>query len=263
STVCGTTGLRPTYGRVSRTGAMALSWSMDKIGPICRSVEDCAIVFHAIYGPDGIDPTIYDVPFVYSPEKIDIKKLRIGYLKSVFDGAKQNKQFNDAALEKFRQLGAVLVPIELPKLPVDDIAFILDAEASASFDELTRSRRDTLMVLQGKENWPNIFRSSRFISATEYVQANRLRTMLIQEMERMFQSNKINLYIAPSSGGGNLLMTNLTGHPCVVLPNGFNESNLPVSITFIGKLFDEGTLLAAAKIYQEATPFHLKHPVLK
>lgn len=262
STICGTTGLRPSYGRVSRTGAMALSWSMDKLGPICRTVEDCAIVFNTIYGPDTIDPTLYDVPFVYTPEKISMKNIRIGYVAADFDSAHYEKHFNDAALKKLKQLGATLVPILLPKFPINEIAFILDAECSAAFDELTRSRRDTLLVLQGKGNWPNIFRSSRFISATEYVQANRIRTMLIQEVERMFRENALDLYVAPSLEGDNLLMTNLTGHPCVVLPNGFTTKGMPVSFSFTGKLFDEGTLLAVAKKYQEATTFHLQHPPL-
>ncbi|MDD8018166.1 MAG: amidase [Bacteroidota bacterium] len=260
STVCGTTGLRPSYGRVSRVGAMALSWSMDKLGPICRSAEDCAIVFNAIYGPDGIDPTVYDVPFVYEPQKINLKKLRIGFVKANFDSVKDGKQFNDSTLAFLQQLGATLVPIALPNLPVESISFILDAECSASFDELTRSGKDSLLVLQGKGNWPNIFRAGRFISATEYIQANRIRTILIQEMEKLFREKNIDLYVAPSLEGNNLLLTNLTGHPCVVLPNGFTDKGLPVSFSFTGKLFDEGMLLSVAKKYQEATSFHMKHP---
>jgi Asp-tRNA(Asn)/Glu-tRNA(Gln) amidotransferase A subunit family amidase len=260
STVCGVTGLRPTYGRVSRVGAMALSWSMDKLGPICRTVEDCAVVFNAIYGPDGIDPTLYDVPFVYEPKKINFRKLRIGYVKSNFDSAKEGKQFNDAALQELKNLGATLIPIDLPNLPIEEISFILDAECSAAFDELTRSGKDSLLVLQGKGNWPNIFRAGRFISATEYIQANRIRTMLIQEMDKMIKKNTLDLYVAPSLEGNNLLLTNLTGHPSITVPNGFTKEGLPVSFTFTGKLFDEGTILTVAKKYQDATAFHLKHP---
>lgn len=262
STVCGTTGFRPTYGRVSRVGAMALSWSMDKLGPICRTVEDCALVFNAMYGPDGIDPTIYDVPFSYDPKKVSLKKMRIGYVKADFDSIKDGKEFNDSAIATLKMLGATLVPIQLPKYPIGSISFILDAECSASFDELTRSQKDTLLVLQGKGNWPNIFRTSRFLSATEYVQANRVRTMIIQEMDKIIKENNIDLYIAPSLDGDNLLLTNLTGHPSITIPNGFNKKGLPVSFTFTGRLFDEGTLLAVAKKYQDATTHHLKHPKL-
>ncbi len=262
STVCGTTGFRPTYGRVSRVGAMALSWSMDKLGPICRTVEDCALVFNSIYGPDGIDPTLYDVPFVYNPEKVKMKKLRIGVVAADFDSVKEGKPFNDSALNMLEKLGATLVPIKLPDIPVEEISFILDAECSAAFDELTRSKKDSLLVLQGKGNWPNIFRAARFISATEYIQANRIRAMLILAMNTLITENKLDCYIAPSLEGNNLLLTNLTGHPSITLPNGFTDKGVPVSFTFTGKLFDEGTLLAIAKKYQDATEFHLRHPKL-
>jgi len=259
STRCGATGLRPTYGRVSRKGAMALAWSMDKIGPICRTVEDCAIVFNAIYGPDGIDATIYDLPFNYDPE-IDLKKLRIGYLKADFDSVRMNKEFNDSTLAALHRLGANLIPIELPNYPTRDLSFILSAEAAAAFDELTRSGRDDLLVRQIKNAWPNVLRVARFIPAVEYIQANRIRHMVIQEMAKLMA--QVDLYVAPTFQGDNLLLTNLTGHPCVVLPNGFTKEGTPVSITFVGKLFDEATLLAVAKAYQDATDFHLKHPLL-
>jgi len=259
STVCGTTGLRPSYGRVSRTGAMALSWSMDKIGPICRSAEDLAIVFNAIYGPDGIDQTLYDVPFNYTPE-INLQNLKVGYLKDDFDSA-YNFHLNDSlALAKLKEIGVNLIPVNLPDIPVNDLSFILSSEAAAAFDELTRSNRDDLLVRQIKNAWPNEFRSSRFIPAVEYINANRVRFLLIQEMEMLMRD--IDLYIAPSWEGDNLLLTNLTGHPCVVLPNGFSDSGTPTSITFIGKLFDEGKLIAFAKAYQDATGFHKKHPAV-
>jgi len=256
---CGTTGLRPSYGRVSRKGAMALSWSMDKIGTICRTVEDCAVVFNAMYGPDGEDQTLYDLPFNYSP-KIDLKKLKVGYVKSDFDSAKINKEQNDASLAKLREMGVQLMPVELPKLPVGDLHIILSAEAGAAFDELTRSGKDDLLVRQIKNAWPNSFRSSRFIPAVEYLQANRVRFLLIQEMAKLMK--EIDLYVAPSIEGDNSLLTNLSGHPCVVVPNGFTKENTPTSITFIGRLFDEGKLLAFAKAYQDANDFHLKHPKL-
>lgn len=257
STVCGTTGLRPTYGRVSRTGAMALSWSMDKIGAICRSAEDLAIVFNTIQGQDGIDQTLYDVPFNYETE-IDFSKLKIGYLKSDFGKKYDFNSQDSVTLAKLRELRAELVPIELPSLPINDLAIILSAEAGAAFDELTRSNRDDLLVRQIKDAWPNIFRASRFIPAVEYINANRIRFILIQQMAKLM--NEVDLYVAPSWEGDNLLLTNLTGHPCVVLPNGFSKDGTPTSITFIGRLFDEGRLIAFAKKYQDATDFHRMHP---
>ncbi len=258
STRCGTTGLRPTYGRVSRAGAMALSWSMDKIGPICRTVEDCALVFNAIYGPDKDDPTLYDMPFNYDAS-LDIQKLRVGYQKTEFEKDTLNKAFNDAALKKLRKMGINLIPIELPDLPIWDIAFILNAEAAAAFDQLTRSNRDDLLVRQIKNAWPNVFRTSRFIPAVEYINANRIRTILINRMAEIFK--QVDVYVTPSFGT-NLLLTNLTGHPCVVVPNGFKEDGTPVSISFIGDLFGEAETLIVAKRYQDATGFHLKHPKL-
>jgi Asp-tRNA(Asn)/Glu-tRNA(Gln) amidotransferase A subunit family amidase len=260
STRCGTTGLRPTYGRVSRTGAMSLAWSMDKIGPICRTVEDCALVFNAIYGPDGKDQTLYDVPFNYNP-KIDLSGLKVGYLKDDFDSVKTNKANNDSSFAMLKRLGAKLIPISLPKLPISDLSIILSAEAGAAFDDLTRSGKDDLLVRQIKNAWPNSFRESRFIPAVEYIQANRIRYLAIQEMGKLM--SEVDVIVAPPFDGDNSLLTNLTGHPCVVVPNGFSKEGTPTSITFLGKLFDEATLLAVAKRYQDATDFHLKHPRLE
>lgn len=259
STVCGTTGLRPTYGRVSRTGAMALSWSMDKIGPICRTAEDLAIVFNAIYGLDSLDQTLYDVPFNYQPS-INMKGLKIGYLKKDFDKKYDFHKNDSITLAKLKELGAELISIELPDYPINDLAIMLSAEAGAAFDELTLSNMDDLMVRQIKNAWPNSFRASRFIPAVEYINASRVRTLLIQEMQKLM--SKIDLYVAPSWEGDNNLLTNLTGHPCVVLPNGFSDNGTPTSITFIGRLFDEGKLISFAKKYQDATEFHIKHPPL-
>ncbi len=259
STVCGTTGLRPTYGRVSRTGAMALSWSMDKIGPICRTAEDLAIVFNAIHGLDDVDQTLYDVPFNYNPE-INLKKLKVGYLKSDFD-KQYDFHINDSlTLAKLKELGVKLIPVELPKFPVNDLAIILSAEAGAAFDDLTRSNRDDLLVRQIKNAWPNVFRASRFIPAVEYINANRVRYLLIQEMKKLM--DEFDIIIAPSWEGDSSILTNLSGHPCVVLPNGFSKSGTPTSITFLGRLFDEGRLITFAKAYQDATDFHKKHPAL-
>jgi Asp-tRNA(Asn)/Glu-tRNA(Gln) amidotransferase A subunit family amidase len=260
STRCGVTGLRPSYGRVSRYGAMALSWSMDKIGPICRTVEDCALVFDAIYGPDGKDPTIVDVPFGWDPSS-DLRSIRVGYLKKAFERESKTQKNDTATLEALRSMGIELIPFELPKFPARAISFILSAEAAAAFDELMRSGRDDLLVRQGSGAWPNTFRQARFIPAVEYIQANRLRTLLMQQMaERM---KEIDVFVTPPYGGNSLLITNLTGHPTVVVPNGFDDEGTPTSIAFIGSLFGETKALRLAKAYQDATGFHLKHPKLK
>ncbi len=257
---CGVTGLRPTFGRVSRYGAMALSWSMDKIGPICRSVEDCSLVFNAIYGPDGKDFTVVNLPFNWDPS-LDLKDIRIGYLKKAFERKYRNKKNDEASLEALRSLGVELVPFDLPELPVNALSFILNAEAAAAFDELTRSNRDDLLVRQIKQAWPNTFRQARLIPAVEYIQANRVRTLLMEEMAQKMKG--IDVYIAPSFGGNNLLLTNLTGHPAVVVPNGFDEKGSPTSISFIGNLFEEAKTLRIAKAFQDVTDFHRKHPDLK
>lgn len=257
ATVNGVTGLRPTYGRVSRYGAMALSWSMDKVGPLTRNAEDAAIVFDAILGPDGRDKTVYDIPFYYNSE-INISELRIGYVKKDFEADYPFRSQDSLSLEVLRELGAELVPIELPDIPVSALSFILSAEAAAAFDELTRSGRDSLMVRQIKNAWPNVFRQSRFIPAVEYINANRIRFELIQEMNELMQ--QIDLYVAPSWQGPNLLLTNLTGNPAVVVPNGFTEQGTPTSITFTGRLFDEGRILSLAYEFQKSTGYHKDHP---
>lgn len=260
STVCGVTGLRPSYGRVSRYGAMALSWTMDKVGPICRYAEDCAIIFNAIYGPDGRDHTVYDYTYGYTPIK-DLKGLKIGYFPKDFDrDTSINKPFNNATLIQLEKMGVQLIPLEFPQYPFLDMAVILMAEAAAAFDELTLTNRDDLMVQQKKDRWPNLFRAAHFIPATEYIRANRLRYQLIQQMYKMME--QVDVCVAPSLAGDNLLVTNLTGHPSVVLPNGFINPKTPTSIVFIGQLFGEAKLLAIAKNYQDATGFHLKHPPL-
>ncbi|MDZ7764746.1 MAG: amidase family protein [Melioribacteraceae bacterium] len=248
--------MRPTYGRVSRTGAMALSWTMDKIGPICRNAEDLAIVFNALYGPDGKDQTLVDLPFNYNSE-IDFSKLKIGYLKTDLEEDEIFHKSDSLTIETFRKLGAELIPIELPKTPSYEISFILNAEAAAAFDELTRSNKDDLLVRQISNAWPNVFRASRFIPAVEYINANRVRYKLIQEMNELME--KVDFYIAPSWWGNNLILTNLTGHPCVVIPNGFKDG-VPTSITLIGDLYDEGTIISAAHKFQSITDYHLQQP---
>lgn len=254
STRCGATGLRPTYGRVSRNGAMALSWTMDKVGPICRSVEDCAIVFEAIRGADGKDPTLIDAAFNYD-DRMDPRKLKVGYLKSAFEGDYAFKSQDSLTLETMKKLGFELVPIELPESA--NLRPVLIAESAAAFDELTRSNRDELLTRQDANSWPVTFRTARFIPAVEYIQASRLRTKLIAEMNEVMQG--IDVYLNPSWNGSSLRITNYTGHPCVVVPNGFIEGS-PTSITFTGSLFGEAELLKVAKAFQDATAFHQKHP---
>jgi Asp-tRNA(Asn)/Glu-tRNA(Gln) amidotransferase A subunit family amidase len=261
STRCGVTGLRPTFGRVSRSGAMALSWSMDKIGPICRSAADAALVFGVIRGSDGEDPTVVDMPFNYRG-KSDMRTLRIGYLKSSFEGDYDNRENDMAVLQTFRDMGVNLIPVEMDfgDMPVQSLRIILTAEAAAAFDELTRTDMDTLLVGQRRNDWPNTFRAARFIPAVEYIQANRYRTVLMKEMEEIVKD--FDVIIAPSFRGNQLLVTNLTGNPCCVVPNGFDERGNPTSISFIGRLFDEASILMAARAYQEATGFDKQHPPL-
>ena len=264
-TRCGATGLRPTFGRVSRDGAMALSWSMDKVGPIARCVEDCAAVFHAIQGAAGSEEPVADVPFDWTSD-LDVRRLRVGVLAAAFETKPEKEQeewreFDLATLKTLRSLGIKLIPIELPDLPTDALSFILTVEAAAAFDELTRSKKDSTLSRQDVEAWPNTFRRARMIPAVEYVQANRVRTLLMRAMERVFAG--LDAYVAPTFGNATLRITNLTGHPAVVVPNGFRKNGTPTSITFTGRLDGDAELLELAKAYQDATGFHLRHPPLK
>ena len=261
STRCGVTGLRPTYGRVSRAGAMALSWSMDKVGPICRSAYDCALVFNSLLGSDGFDQSVTDYPFNFNPG-LDCKKLKVGYLKSLFD--LYDNRINDSiTLNEIRNMGISLTPVVLPDsatIPVKSLAIILVAESAAAFDDLTRTNKDDELNLQDKNAWPNIFRAAQFIPAVQYIQANRLRYKLIQEMYAVIK--QYDVIITPSFGGNQLLLTNLTGNPCVVVPNGFDKTGHPTSISFIGNLYCEATLLSFAKMYQDATSYDNQKPPL-
>jgi Asp-tRNA(Asn)/Glu-tRNA(Gln) amidotransferase A subunit family amidase len=257
STRTGVTGLRPTFGRVSRAGGMAVSWSMDKAGPICRAAEDCGIVLDAIRGADGLDPSAVDVAFNYTPG-VDWSELVLGYTASDFEGDDTAAQLDRAALEVFRELGARLVPIELPQRPVAGLSLILAAEAAASFDRLTMENLDDRLPRQVVDAWPNVLRTARFIPAAEYIQANRIRTQLQHDMAQIF--SEVDAYLAPSERGNNSLITNLTGHPAISLPDGFVDPGSPTSITVIGRLYDEATVLAIARAYQDATDFHEQHP---
>jgi Asp-tRNA(Asn)/Glu-tRNA(Gln) amidotransferase A subunit family amidase len=269
STRTGATGLRPTFGRVSRHGAMALSWTMDKIGPIARSAEDCALVFAAIHGADGRDPTARTLPFRYDGNR-PLSDLRIGYLESGFERepwgndedtrrrARQQIELEQRALEVVRGLGVDPVPVQLPgDLPVDALRIILNAEAAAAFDELTRSGRDELLVSQERWSWPNAFREARMIPAVEYLQASRIRTMLMGEVDRALDG--IDVFITPSYADDVLLTTNLTGHPTAVAPAGFIDGH-PMSISFVGGLWQEEAALRLAAAYQQATDFHSRVP---
>jgi len=272
STRCGVTGLRPTYGRVPKTGAMALSWSMDKLGPLCRSVEDCALVLDAIHGPDGKDPMAIAASFNWDAS-LKPSRLRIGYVKAAFDlpvtdpkdekrTLHATKKFDDRALDVLRGMGINLIPVDLPDLPYDAMRIILTAEAAAAFDEMTRTDRDNLMVQQGKFDWPNTFRTARFIPAVDYVNATRVRTSAIAAWDELMQ--KVDVIVTPTGAANlsQLVATNLTGHPAVILPNGFRDDGTPVSLTFLGGLFEEAKLLAVANAYQQATGFHLVHPTI-
>ena len=259
STRCGVTGLRPTYGRVSRSGAMALSWSMDKLGPMARSVEDCALVFNAIHGADGRDPTARTAPFNWDSER-PLSDLRVGYFRRGFE-SEQATGHDQAALETLRSLGVEPAPIDLPTdYPLDALRIILNAEAAAAFDELTLSGRDDLLVRQTAGAWPNSFRVARMIPAVEYIQANRVRTMLMGALEAALEG--IDVFITPTFAPDQLLMTNLTGHPAVVVPSGFNDDGTPVSIVFVGQLWADAETLRVAKAWQDATDFHARRPPL-
>ena len=311
STRCGTTGLRPTFGFVPRTGAMALSWTMDKIGPICRAVEDCAIVMDAIHGPDEHDLAVRDAAFNWNAD-FDWKSLKIGYLKKEFDVptpqpapkaadamtadeqkkfARQQKlreaaftrrvydhKYDLAALDALHKMGVEMKPLELPTFPFGSITPVLEAEGAAAFDELTRTGRDKLLTEQGPGDWPNTFRTARFYSAVDYVQAMRARTLAIAEMKKLFDQVDV---IACPTNGLQLVITNLTGHPAVILPNGLRGADAPlppklddgesddiagpgtpVSFTFLGRLYSDARLAAFARAYQNATGFQKLHPKL-
>ena len=259
STRCGATGLRPTFGTVSRSGGMVLSWTMDKAGPICRSAEDDAIVYYYIKGTDGRDYGSVDHAFNYNQNR-DIKKLRIVYAENYFKRLpKESKEWQ--VLETFKSLGVEVKPVVFPDsaiYPFNLVSTILNAESAAAFDELTRTDRDSLIERQDRFFWPNSFRSARLIPAVEYINANRYRSMLCEKMQAFMKDYDV--VIVPTFAGNQLSITNLTGNPVVCLPMGFNERGLPLSITFLGRLYDEASILEAAKAYQDKTDHHKKHP---
>jgi Asp-tRNA(Asn)/Glu-tRNA(Gln) amidotransferase A subunit family amidase len=265
---CGVTALRPTFGRVSRNGIMPGAWSFDKVGPMCRSVEDCAVVLNAIHGPDGMDLTVVDLPFNWNATQ-DIRRLRVGYLKTAFQQQRpvHEEQVNDeATLEVLSSIGVKLREMDLPNLPINatNLATAF-AEISAVWDEMVRNGEDTQLTRQDPDHIGNLCRKTQIMPAIAYIQANRIRTLLMKAMADIMSD--FDIYVAPqsridepSSIHLNLWLTNLTGHPAVVVPNGFARGGKPTGISFIGNLYDEGKLLALAKAYQDATEFHRKHP---
>ncbi len=310
STRCGVTGLRPTFGFVPRTGAMALSWSMDKLGPICRGVDDAGIVMQAIHGPDGQDKSVRDAEFYWDGSVPSLKTLRVGYLKAAFDEPvlrtpdasaekpetevarrtaedqrqrtlerqRYDNRYDRATLDALRGMGVNLIEVKLPDFPYSSVSPVLSVEAAAAFDELTRSGRDKLLTAQDRGDWPNTFRVARMYSGVDYVQAMRARSVLIEKMAELFRS--VDVIVTPS-GGAQLTATNLSGHPAVILPNGIRGNDAPqpqdtaeggrgnvggpgtpVSITFLGQLYDDARLLAFAQMYQEKTGFHKLHPAI-
>jgi len=275
ATRCGVTGLRPTFGRVSRHGVMALAWSMDKVGVVARSAEDCALVLSAIHGEDPRDPASVSRPFAWPPRR-RLAELRVGLPQALFElpatdpddpspaaksRGEEQRGLDRAAVEALRSLGVKLIPFELPRsVPVPPLSAILTAEAAAAFDGLVRSGDALRMVRQGKNGWPNYFRQGQLVPAVEYLRAQRLRTLLMREMEERMK--EVDLFVAPSLAGDTLLLTNLTGHPSVTVPDGFRTDGTPGSISFVGRLFGEAELLRVAQAWQEATGFHRRRPPL-
>jgi Asp-tRNA(Asn)/Glu-tRNA(Gln) amidotransferase A subunit family amidase len=259
STVCGATGLRPTFGSVSRSGAMTLSWSLDKAGPICRSAEDAAIVFNYLHGTDGKDAAAVKMPFNYK-EKVDLSRMKIAYAKNYFN-KKDTLGNENNVLEVFRKAGATLIPVDFPDSGVynfDMIGIVIGAESAAAFDEFTRTGVDDQMPRQGKGEWPNYFRAARFIPAVEYINTNRHRYYLMQKVNEVIE--KYDVIICPTWVGNQAAITNLTGHPAISIPTGFNKEHTPTSITLVGKLYDEATILEIAKVYQNQTKWNKMHP---
>jgi Asp-tRNA(Asn)/Glu-tRNA(Gln) amidotransferase A subunit family amidase len=262
SDACGVSGLKPTFGRVSRYGVMTVAWSWDKVTPMCRTVEDCAVVFNAIYGPDGRDNTIIDLPFNWDPD-LDIRNLRIGYRTQFFEGELMDgdvafrrgvREESLKVLDFFRDLGVDLVPLDIDINPMSAVGLTMMCENAAAADELFRSGQDDLIQ---DPKWPDYWREHRFVPAVEYLQAARYRSLVIQEMNQVFEDIDVYIEITWTS----CWLTNTTGHPIIVVPCGF-LGDRPVSISFVGRLFGEAELLAVAKAFQNGTEYHLRHPDL-
>ncbi|RFM30361.1 amidase [Deminuibacter soli] len=262
ASTCGATGLRPTFGSISRTGAMALSWSLDKIGPLCRSAADAAIVFDYIRGTDGKDLSAATHTFHFK-SKTDIHTLKIAYARNYFRRLRDSSNNEFAVLETFRKMGAELIPIDFPDSGIyvkPTMPIIIGAESAAAFDELTRTNLDDQLTYQTKDDWPNNFRTSRFISAADYVNACRQRFVLQQRVNAVL--SQYDAVICPNWAGNESAITNLTGNPAICFPTGFNAQKLPTSISLIGKLNGEAALLQLVNLYQQATSWNKQHPAL-
>jgi Asp-tRNA(Asn)/Glu-tRNA(Gln) amidotransferase A subunit family amidase len=296
---CGVTGLRPTFGRSSRYGVMVLSWTQDRLGPLCRTVEDCAVVMNVISRPDGRDLSVMDVPFNWNA-KLDVKKLRVGYLKEAFDDTKnrspESVKNEQQTLAQLQSMGIKLIPITAPDDRIGDTLAVGETrvEAAAFFDDLIRSGRNKLLTTNARTIQ---FGSARFIPGVEFLQSQRVRAMMMQNLAEATAG--VDVYLAPGGGGGprpdgaaggrggagggaggaagggapppdqprsasqrHTQMANLACYPALALPNGFAADGTPTSIIFLARPFGETELLALAKSYQDATDFHLKHPVL-
>jgi Asp-tRNA(Asn)/Glu-tRNA(Gln) amidotransferase A subunit family amidase len=266
---CGVTGLRPSFGRISRYGAMTLSWTMDKLGPLCRSAEDCALILHAVHGPDGRDNSVLDIPFAWDAGR-DVRKLRVGYLKSDIEREipddpknpervrrmKEAQAFNKASLEVIRALGVKPVPVELPKLGSGPMDFLLTTEGAAAFDDLVRSEKLDLMSAEPERSaWVQSFRLHELVPAVQYIQANRARFRLMEAYQEFFKDMDALI-------GSALGPTNLTGHPEIALPHGFDSKGQPVALRLTGRLFGDADILLLAHAFQRKTDFHLKRPKL-
>ena len=266
STRNGVTGHRPTFGRVSRAGAMALSWTMDKIGPMCRSAEDCALVFEAIRGADDLDRAVHDPPFAWDASA-DAAALRVGYDRAGIEDeieddpenpertalARASQENARAAIEALRGAGVTITPFDLPDLDWAELSFVLTTESAAAHDALARSGADLSMKAPPEDSsWPDSFRLHRFVPAVEYIQGMRARTRIMSEFDAAF--GDLDLFI-----GSNLGLTNLTGHPEVCVPNGYHEGS-PTSLRLTGKLYGDTEILTLAHAYQQVTDFHLRKP---
>lgn len=255
SSACGNSSLRPTFGRVSRHGAMTLCWSLDKLGPICRSAADAELVLDAIHGADPRDPASVTQPFV--AQDANVRGWRVGVPKGAFEGPNERCK---SVLDELAKLGVELVEIELPQYPVDEMMIVLAAEAGAAFDDFSRGAQDDQMVRQTRDAWPNVFRQACLIPAVDYIRANRLRTLLVRDLETQLAG--VRALVHPSFANSLVAMTNLSGHPTFVAPCGFGEDGMPYSVSFTGKLFGESDVLALAKAWQGATDYHVRHPKL-
>lgn len=259
SHTCGATGLRPTFGSVSRSGAMTLSWSLDKVGPICRSAEDAAIVFSFIHGTDHEDGSAVEAAFNFNPTS-PIKKLKIAYAKNLFDKLSANAMEWEV-LQKLKSTGLDLEEMNFPDstvYPYDMIGTVIGSESAAAFDEFTRTNLDDQMTRQNKFDWPNYFRQARLIPAVEYINTQRYRSLLMEKTNEAMQAYDV--VIVPSFGGKQLAITNLTGHPALCLPIGLNKNGLPSSITFLSNLFKEEALIRLGMYFQSITPYDELHP---